>query len=136
MKKMMMSILTIITGLILFMPSVAFAEGNGSESTPTSTINEIDPNGVLDQSAPNVSLEDIEGRIERGGSQIYSVIQTVVIYTSYIGFAVGTLWIVFGFGRSGRVGGVYLMLFSSIAFFFIGHGPALVGWLGEWFSSL
>lgn len=136
MTKRMMTILTLLAGLILFFPSIVHADDGGQESTPTSAIEEIDPNGVLNEAAPDVSLEDIEGRIERGGSQIYSLLQTVVIYASYMGFAIGTLWIIFGFGRSGRVGGVIMMLFSSIAFFLIGHGPSIVGWLGSWFNSL
>lgn len=135
-RKLFTTILAIITGILLFSPLSVQAEGN---STPTGQVQrvEIETVGrIQDQVAPNISLNDIEGKVERGGSQLYSIVQTVVIYASYIGFAIGVLMTIFGFGRSGRGGGVILMLTSSVAFFFIGYGPETVAWLGQWFTNL
>ena len=122
----------IITGFILLLPSVVEAS---ETSTPTGDVDKVTISNVSEV-APKVTNEDLEGKIERGGSAIYGIIQTVVIYASYIGFAIGILWIIIGFGRSGRAGGVWLMLFSSVAYFMIGYGPEIVSWLGDWFTSL
>ena len=133
-NKWLTTILAIITGIFLFMPSVALASGN---SVPTNRVSEVQQvENIRQQVAPKVTTADLEGKIERGGSQIYGMIQTVVIYASYIGFAVGVLMLIFGFGRNGRMSGVTLMLTSSVAYFFIGYGPETVAWLGQWIESL
>lgn len=126
-------IVAIITGLLLLAPSVVHAS---ETSTPTKPVQSVTVGNVENSVAPKVTNDEIEGKIERGGSAIYGIIQTVVIYASYIGFAIGILWVIVGFGRSGRSGGVMLMLFSSIAYFLIGYGPEIVAWLGDWFTSL
>lgn len=133
--RLILALFAIITGLLISVPGVV----NASEvSTPAEGVEKVNVtvNNVADVVAPVVTNEDIEGKVERGGSAIYGIIQTVVIYASYIGFAIGILWIIIGFGRNGRMGGVTLMFFSSLAYFFIGYGPEIVAWLGQWFTSL
>lgn len=129
--------ITIIASLFLVAP---VQQVHAESSTRTSEVKEVEGSvnyrNLGEVVAPNVSNDEIQGKIERGGSQIYGIIQTVTIYASYIGFGLGILWTIFGFGRNGRTGGLFLMLFSSIAFFFIGYGPETVGWLGEWFNNL
>lgn len=124
--------IAIITGIILLYPSAVHAE----TSATIEPVEKVSVDNLQKEVAPKVTNADIEGKIERGGSAIYGIIQKVVIYVSYIGFAVGILWIIIGFGRSGRMGGVWLMLVSSVAYFLIGYGPEIVAWLGDWFTSL
>lgn len=131
-NKFIKVFIAIITGLLFLLPSVVQAES----STPTEPVNRITVANVEGEVAPKVTNADIEGKIERGGSAIYGIIQTVVIYASYIGFAIGILWIIVGFGKSGRTGGIWLMLLSSVAYFLIGYGPEIVAWLGDWFTAL
>lgn len=134
-KKLIVG-LAIILSLFLALPTFGV---HAETSTPTNgvrNVERINEHNVVEAVAPKVTNEMLEGKIERGGSQIYGLIQTVVIYASYIGFAVGILWTMIGFGRSGRTGGLWLLLLSSVAFMLIGYGPEAVSFLGDWFRSL
>lgn len=127
----------IVVGTFLSVPGITVnAEENSTPAGEVKTVERINQFNVAETVAPKVTNADLEGKIERGGSQIYGLVQTVVIYASYIGFAIGILWTMIGFGRSGRTGGLWLLLTSSIAFLLIGYGPEAVSFLGEWFKSL
>lgn len=129
-------IFAIIIGMFVSFPNHTVNAENSTPAGGVGRVEGINEHNVVETVAPKVTNEVIEGKIERGGSQIYGMVQTVVIYASYIGFAVGILWTMIGFGRSGRTGGLWLLLTSSIAFLLIGYGPEAVSFLGEWFKSL
>lgn len=126
----------IITGLLLTSPIQTIHAENKVPASGVGRVEKINEHNLVETVAPKVTNEVLEGKIERGGSQIYGLVQKVVIYSSYIGFAIGILWTMIGFGRSGRTGGLWLLLTSSVAFLLIGYGPEAVSFLGEWFKSL
>lgn len=123
-------------GLLLINPNTTVHAEN---STPTNNVERVSPisvDNIESTVAPKVTNADMHGKIERGGSQIYSLLETVVLYATYIGFLVGILWIIVGFGRSGRAGGAWLMFLSSVAYLFLSYGPEAVSFLGSWFQNL
>lgn len=126
----------VVLSLVISTPTHTVHANNSAPANSVRAVEPISIQNIESTVAPNVTNAEMHGKIERGGSQIYALLETVVLYATYIGFLVGVLWIIVGFGRSGRVGGAWLMFLSSLAYLLLSYGPEAVTFLSSWFQNL
>lgn len=152
MKKIFGSIVLLMLLCSLALPAFAtdgVRTGDGAGERPSSTAQNDERNtwngsvvndtvdGVINDIAPNVSTDDIVGKLEEKGNDIVTVLQTVGKYVCIASFVLCCFLAVLGLigNKKMLVGALIGLCLSGLAYAGIICGPEIVRWIAAWAAS-
>ena len=114
--------------------------GSGSGYSPTDPAPTSGLQSELDDlygSIPNVSTEDIIGRLEQKGNDIVTMAQTIGRYVCIVGFIIGAILAIVGaIGNKKTLwAGIISMLIACFGYAAIVCGRDIVNWVASWAIS-
>lgn len=93
--------------------------------------------GIQDEFAPNVTTQDIIGKLETKGNDIVAILQTVGKYVCIAAFIICCVLTLVGLIGNKRIltGAIIGLLLSGVAYAGIVCGREIVNWIAAWARS-